>query len=151
MPLPADARTRGERGADLFGQLSGAWTGTGIGAADLGGGRVDRVACDVTYQPSDAAHLHVLLGCTSAQYRVAIEADLARDGQRIAGTLVERTLGIPGTLSGTTGADRLDAVVSGMGVSGSLSLTMRGGVQTVVSRGLGSVATAGAAVQLRKL
>jgi hypothetical protein len=147
----AAARNRGPKEVDPFVRLAGAWAGTGTGSANLAAGPFERVACTVAYVPAGTLRLHIAMGCTSGNERVQIEADLSREGRHVEGTLVERSSGVPGTLSGTVDPDRIEAVVSGMGVSASLSLTMRGDVQTVTLRGLGSMSSAGASVLLRKL
>lgn len=143
----AEARTLSRTRSTLFDRLAGSWTG--IGAAGPTVASVERIACRVDYTPSAPAHLHMTLQCASPSYRVQVEGELTRDGDHIDGTLQEQSFGVSGSLSGTVGADQLQAVVSGLGLSASLSMTMRGGVQAVTLQGLGTL-SAGASVRLRR-
>jgi hypothetical protein len=148
--MGASAQPVGRDSADLVRRLAGSWEGTGTGAPNLAAGPVLRIACRVAYIPGGAAQLHIALDCASKGYRVQIESDLSQTGDRLAGTLVEREIGVQGNLSGTIGRDRMDLVVSGMGLSASLSVTLHGDAQVVTLRGLGPVAASGASVTLRK-
>lgn len=143
----AEARAVSRGRSTLFDRLSGSWTG--IGAAGPTVASAERIACRVDYTPSAPARLHLTLQCASPSYRIRVDGDLARDGDRIDGTLQEQSFGVSGSLTGTVGADRLQAVVSGLGLSALLSLTMQGGVQAVTLQGLGTL-SAGASVRLRR-
>lgn len=143
----AQARAGRRGSATLFDQLSGTWSG--IGAAGATVGSAERIACRVDYTPSSPAHLHMTLRCASPSYRVEVDGELARDGDRIDGTLQEQSFGVSGSLSGTVRTDRLDAIVSGLGVSAMLSMTLHGDVQAVTLQGLGTL-SAGASVRLRR-
>lgn len=121
MPVPA-------QDAALFKRLSGGWGGTGSVRLPTGG--VERIRCRGAYS-GGGPRLHVDLACASDSFKVRIVAEMTREGERVTGSWSEAGSGVGGGLSGTARGDGIAAGFSGPGVSGSLSMALRGNVQTV--------------------
>ena len=132
--------------ARLFGTLPGSWAGTGTVQTP---GGIDGLRCRADYRPASEARVRLDLRCASVAFGFTIVGDLARDGERVSGTWTETTLGISGTLSGLIRGGRLEAAVAAWGQSADLSLSTRGGLQTVVLTSQSSIASR-AAVAFRR-
>ncbi len=119
----------------LFEALAGSWSG--VGSATLNGGAAERVRCRADYEPSSPTQLRLSLRCASDSFNLQVASDVTRQGNRISGNWSESNTGVSGDLSGSAGADRLDAVVDGAGVQARLNLEVRGNTQNVslVSQG----------------
>ena len=133
--------------AQLFERLRGGWAGGGT-VRLLNGGN-EPIRCRGRYSAAGSTELHLELDGASDSFKLQIASDLARTGDRVTGTWREATFGASGEVNGSIRAERVDAVVNGLGVSARISMTLHGNVQavTLASQGqLSGVAT----VQLRR-
>ena len=143
MPL-ADAQSGR---APLFERLAGSWSGAGT--AEVEGASPERIRCRADYSPGGPTSLRLALRCASDSLNLQIESAIARDGDRISGSWTEASSGISGNLSGSVGPDGIRAVVSGLGVSAQLSMTVHGDSQSVTLASQGQI-TARASIGLRR-
>ena len=131
----------------LFEKLAGTWSGTGVASAS--GGSDERIRCRADYNPSSPTQLRLSIACASDAFNLQVASDVTRQGDRISGNWSESTTGVSGDLSGSAGADRIDAVADGTGFSARLSLAVHGNTQTVRLTSEGPSASA-ASVTLRR-
>lgn len=143
----AQAQAQSPDDARLFENLAGTWSGTGVASASGGAG--ERVRCRADYNPSSPTRLRLSITCASDAFNLQIDSDVTRQGNRITGNWSESTMGVSGDLSGSAGADRIDAVADGTGFSARLSLAVHGNTQTVRLSSEGPSASA-ASVTLRR-
>ena len=132
--------------AQLFQRLGGSWAGTGSVRLPTG---VERIRCRGSYAPSGAAQLRINLACASDGFKVQIVTNLARQGERLGGSWSEADSGVGGNITGSVRGDRIDAGFSGPGVTGQMSIALRGNTQalTLVSQ---SVVSGSASVTLHR-
>ena len=136
-----------DRNTRLFADLAGEWSGAG--SVSLAGGGAERLRCRAAYNPADTAHLSLSLRCASASFKMEVESDITREGNRIAGAWRESTFGASGNVAGTVRGNRIDAVINGMGVSARLAMSMRGNLQSVTLVSQGQISGT-ASVMLRR-
>lgn len=125
----ASARRGAERGVDLFQEIAGSWSGAGT--VSLMGGGAERLRCRADYSPSDAAHLSLSLRCASDSFKLEIASNITREGNRIGGAWREASFGASGALNGTINGEQINAVIDGGGMSGRLSMSVHGNMQSV--------------------
>jgi hypothetical protein len=133
--------------APLFERLAGAWVG--VGSAAVEGARPERIRCRADYRPSGPSQLRLRLRCASDSFNLDIESEITREGDRIVGSWSEAGAGVSGEVRGAVGADGMRAVVTGLGLSGQLSMMLRGDVQAISLSTRGQF-SASAAVTLRR-
>ena len=125
--LPVASPVLAQDGA-LFQRLSGGWGG--VGSVRLPTGGVERIRCRGSYA-GGGERLRVNLACASDSFKVQIVAEMARQGDQVSGSWSEAGSGVGGGLSGSVRDDGISAGFSGPGVSGSLSMALRGSTQVV--------------------
>lgn len=136
---PAAAQSR-----DLFERLAGSWSGSG--AANLSDGSQERIRCRADYRPYGPERMGLDLRCASDSFNVQASGDVRLAGNRLVGTWSEETMGTSGTVSGSAGADTIDAVIQGGGISARLRLSLQGTSQAVML----TTPTAAASVRLSR-
>ena len=144
VPSQAQAPDGGSR---LFERVAGSWAGGG--SANVAGSSLERIRCRANYSPAGDARLRLALRCASDSFNMQVESEVTREGDRLTGTWTETSVGISGNVSGTIGADRLHATITGLGVSADLSMTLRGDTQAVIIQSRGQI-TARATITLRR-
>lgn len=131
----------------LFEKLAGPWSGTGT--VVVAGGADERIRCRADYSPSSPSQLRLSFRCASDGLNLQVASDVTRNGDRIAGRWSEATTGVSGDLSGSAGADRIDAATEGVGFSARLSIALRGRTQSVQLTSQGQTAST-ASVTLKR-
>lgn len=145
--LGAPALAQSAKDARVFEKLAGSWSGTGTVA--VAGGADERVRCHADYSPSSPTQLRLALRCASDSFNLQVASDVSRQGDRIKGSWTESTTGVSGDLSGTAGADRIEATADGAGFTAHLSVAVHGNAQTVTLASEGPTAST-ATVTLRR-
>ena len=121
--------------------MAGAWSGGGVLSTTDGG--QERLRCRASYDVAGTgAELRLNLKCASESYTFDLASEVQyRDGA-ISGSWSEASRNASGTLSGRAAGDRIEAAARGDSFSANLSLTTRGGRQTVSIRPEGTNVTA---------
>ena len=145
--LGASASAQAANDSRLFEKLAGSWSGTGTVA--VAGGADERVRCQADYSPSSPSQLRLAFRLASDAYNLQVSSDVVRQGDQITGTWTESTTGVSGDLSGTAGADRIEATAEGAGFSAHLSIALRGKSQDVQLTSQGTTAST-ASVTLKR-
>ena len=112
-----------------FEKFAGGWSGDGT--VRLSSGGVERIRCRGADVPEGSDRLRLNLACASDSFKVQIASDMVRQGDSVQGTWSEANFGASGHLTGSIRGDRIDASIDGLGVSGRLTLALRGAVQAV--------------------
>jgi hypothetical protein len=121
-----------------FAAMAGSWTGGGtLSTTD---GNQERLRCRASYNIGETgAELHLSLRCASESYNFDLASDVQyRGGGAISGSWSEASRNASGTIAGRAGGDHIEAAARGEGFSANLSLTTRGGRQTVSIRPQGT-------------
>jgi len=116
-----------------FRAMAGAWSGGGtLSTAD---GQQERLRCRASYNVSGGGdELRLNLRCASQSYNFDLASNVQyRDGA-ISGDWSEASRNASGTISGRASGDQVEAAANGQNFSANLSLTTRGGRQTVSIR-----------------
>ena len=116
-----------------FRAMAGTWYGGGtLSTAD---GQQQRLRCRASYNVAGRGEeLSLNLRCASDAYNFDLTSNVAyRDGA-ISGQWSEATRNASGTIEGRAVGDHIDAAARGQNFSANLSLTTRGGRQTVSIR-----------------
>lgn len=115
-------------GDSPFSGLAGAWSGGG--SVRLENGKTERLKCKGYYNAKEAAGLGMAISCGSAAFKINMRAMLTSAGGQIKGTWEERGFNQAGELSGKATASGFSLKFRGA-ISGTISVTMSGGSQTV--------------------
>jgi len=115
-------------GDSAFAGLVGAWNGSG--SVRLEGGKTERIKCKGYYTAKGAGGLGMAINCGSAAFKINMRAMLTDAGGQIAGTWEEREFNQTGALAGKATASGFSLRFRGA-ISGTISVTMSGGSQTV--------------------
>src|SRR3954463_4368457 len=120
-----------------FAAMAGSWSGGGVLSTTDGG--QERLRCRATYDVAGSgAELRLNLRCASESYNFDLASEVQyRDGA-ISGSWSETSRNASGTLSGRAAGDHIDVAARGESFSANLSLTTRGGQQTVSIRPQGT-------------
>jgi hypothetical protein len=118
-----------------FAALAGDWSGGGV--LEMADGTQEPLRCRAAYDVEGPA-LHLNLRCASASYNFDLASDVEYRGGAISGQWSEASRNASGTLSGRASGDRIEASARGQTFSADLSLTTRGGRQTVSIRPQGT-------------
>jgi hypothetical protein len=120
-----------------FAAMAGSWSGGGV--LTTSDGAQERLRCRASYDVGGSgAELHLNLRCASASYTFDLASNVQyRDGA-ISGDWTEASRNASGTLSGRAAGGHIEAAASGQTFSAGLSLTTRGGRQTVSIRPQGT-------------
>ena len=127
--IPAFTTSASAQSAAMFERFGGGWSGAGT--VRLANGGVERLRCRGAYAPAGRDQLRLNLACASDSFKVQIASTMVRRGERIEGTWTEASFGVSGNLNGSVRGDRIDAAISGPGVSARLSMAVRGDTQAV--------------------
>ena len=127
--------------ASPFAAMAGSWSGGGVLSTTDGG--EERLRCRASYDvTATGAELRLNLRCASESYNFDLASEVQYRGGAISGSWSESSRNASGTLSGRAAGDRIEAAARGENFSANLSLTTRGGQQTVSIRPQGTNITA---------
>jgi hypothetical protein len=116
--------------ASPFIALAGSWSGGGV--ISTTDGQQEQLRCRATYDVAGAGEqLRLNLTCASASYKFDLASEVEYRGGAISGAWTEASRNASGTLSGRAAGDHVEAAARGDSFSANLSLTTRGGRQTV--------------------
>ena len=113
-----------------FTAMAGTWAGGGV--LSTTDGQQEQLRCRASYDVAGAGdQLRLNLRCASASYNFDLASDVEYRGGAISGSWSESSRNASGTISGRASGDRVEAAARGDSFSAHLSLTTRGGRQTV--------------------
>jgi hypothetical protein len=113
-----------------FVAMAGTWSGGGV--LNTSDGQQERLRCRATYDVAGAGEqLRLNLTCASESYKFDLASQVEYRGGAISGAWTEASRNASGTLSGRATGDHVEAAARGDSFSANLSLTTRGGRQTV--------------------
>jgi hypothetical protein len=122
----------------LFSTLNGTWSGAG--QIRLEGGSTESLKCRAFYTAKDdGAGLGLAIRCASTSNKIELRANLVHAGGRISGSWEERQFNAGGSVSGQASSSRVTLAIEGGGVSGSMTVSLSGGTQSVsiLTNGIG--------------
>jgi hypothetical protein len=123
--------------ASPFAAMAGSWSGGGVLSTTDGG--QERLRCRASYNVAgNGAELRLNLKCASESYNFDLASEVQFRGGAISGSWSEASRNASGTLSGRAAGDQIDVAARGDSFSANLSLTTRGGQQTVSIRPQGT-------------
>jgi hypothetical protein len=113
-----------------FAAMAGTWAGGGV--LSTTDGQQEQLRCRASYNVAGAGEqLRLNLRCASASYNFDLASDVEYRGGAISGSWSESSRNASGTISGRASGDHVEAAARGDSFSAHLSLTTRGGRQTV--------------------
>jgi hypothetical protein len=113
-----------------FVAMAGTWSGSGV--LNTSDGQQEQLRCRATYNVAGSGEqLRLNLRCASASYNFDLASEVEYRGGAISGSWSEASRNASGTLSGRAAGDHVEAAARGDSFSANLSLTTRGGRQTV--------------------
>jgi hypothetical protein len=116
--------------ASPFIAMAGTWAGGGV--LSTTDGQQEQLRCRASYDVDGAGdQLRLNLTCASASYKFDLASEVEYRGGAIRGSWTEASRNASGTLSGRAAGDHVEAAARGDSFSANLSLTTRGGKQTV--------------------
>jgi hypothetical protein len=120
-----------------FTAMAGSWSGGGM--LSTTDGNQERLRCRASYDVGvTGMELRLNLKCASESYNFDLASDVQYRGGAITGSWSEASRNASGTLSGRAAGDRIEASARSENFSAELSLTTRGGRQTVSIRPQGT-------------
>jgi hypothetical protein len=120
--------------------MAGSWSGGGVLRTTDGG--EEQLRCRASYDVAETgAELRLNLKCASESYNFDLASEVQYRGGAIAGSWSEASRNASGTLSGRAAGDHIEAAARGDNFSANLSLTTRGGRQSVSIRPQGTNVT----------
>jgi len=123
--------------ASPFAAMAGSWSGDGILSTTDGG--QERLRCRASYDViGTGTELRLNLRCASESYNFDLASDVQYRGGAISGSWSEASRSASGTVSGRATGDHIEVAARGESFSANLSLTTRGGQQTVSIRPQGT-------------
>jgi hypothetical protein len=115
--------------ASPFVAMAGTWSGGGV--LSTSDGQEEQLRCRASYDVAGGGEqLRLNLRCASASYNFDLASEVEYRGGAISGSWSEASRNASGTLSGRAAGDHVEAAARG-DISAHLSLTTRGGRQTV--------------------
>jgi hypothetical protein len=124
-----------------FAAMAGSWSGGGV--LNTTDGMQEQLRCRASYNvASSGAELRLNLRCASQSYNFDLVSEVQYRGGAISGSWSEASRNASGILSGRATGDHIEAAARGENFSANLSLTTRGGRQTVTIRPQGTNVTA---------
>lgn len=134
--------------AGPFSPLAGNWAGNGT--LTMSGTR-ERIRCRAIYFVSSGGEsLQQILRCASDNFIIDVHSDVVEIDGRLSGTWRETSSGVSGSLSGVARAGTIRGLISGLGVTASLSLITRGRSQ-YASINISGATTAAFVVNFRRM
>lgn len=121
-----------------FAALSGAWSGAGQVRFTSGG--TEALKCNAYYTPKDTGQsLGLAIRCASASSRIELRANLVYQGGKVTGSWEERTYNAAGDVTGEASSNKISVAIKGGGFTGSMSVGVSGGRQsvTIMTQGIG--------------
>ncbi|MBR0798527.1 hypothetical protein JQ615_24365 [Bradyrhizobium jicamae] len=119
--------------ASPFLAMAGSWSGGGTLTTSDGG--QEQLRCRANYDVAgDGVQLRLSLKCASQSYAFDLAGDVEYRGGAISGAWTESSRNASGTISGHAAGDHVEAAARGNNFSANLSLTTRGGRQSVSIR-----------------
>jgi hypothetical protein len=116
--------------ASPFNAMAGTWSGGGV--LSTTDGQQEQLRCRAAYDVAGRGEqLRLNLRCASASYNFDLASEVEYRGGEISGSWSEASRNASGTLSGHAAGDHVEAAARGDSFSAHLSLTTRGGRQTV--------------------
>ena len=113
-----------------FTAMAGTWAGGGV--LSTTDGQQEQLRCRASYDVAGAGdQLRLNLRCASASYNFDLASDVEYRGGAISGSWSESSRNASGTISGRASGDHVEAAARGDSFSAHLSMTTRGGRQTV--------------------
>ena len=113
-----------------FVAMAGTWSGGGV--LNTTDGQQEQLRCRAAYDVAGTGEqLRLNLTCASASYKFDLASEVEYRGGAIRGSWTEASRNASGTLSGRATGDHVEAAARGDSFSANLSLTTRGGRQTV--------------------
>ena len=113
-----------------FTAMAGTWSGGGV--LSTTDGQQEQLRCRASYDVAGTGEqLRLNLRCASASYNFDLASEIEYRGGAIRGSWTEASRNASGTLSGRAAGDHVEAAARGDSFSANLSLTTRGGRQTV--------------------
>ena len=127
--------------ASPFAAMAGSWSGSGV--LNTSDGQREQLRCRASYDVAGSGtELRLNLRCASQSYNFDLASEAEYRGGAISGCWTETSRNASGTLSGRAIGDHIEAAARGDNFSANLSLTTRGGRQTVSIRPQGTNVTA---------
>ena len=124
-----------------FRAMAGTWSGGGT--LSMADGERQRLRCRASYDVAGRGNeLSLNLRCASDSYNFDLASNVEYRGGEISGQWSEATRNASGTIEGRAVGDHIEAAARGRNFSADLSLTTRGGRQTVSIRPQGGEVTA---------
>lgn len=121
-----------------FAGFEGSWSGTGT--VSLSDGSNERIRCRATYQVEGGGKsLRQTLRCASDSYKFDLSSNVVSQGDTISGTWTEASRNLNGNLQGKAGNGQIEVFVEAAGFAANLTLTTRGGKQTVAISSKGEI------------
>ena len=113
-----------------FVAMAGTWSGSGV--LNTSDGQQERLRCRASYDVDGAGdQLRLNLTCASESFKFDLASEVEYSGGAIRGSWTEASRGASGTLAGRAAGDHVEAAARGDSFSANLSLTTRGGRQSV--------------------
>jgi hypothetical protein len=127
LTLPAGAA---QAATSPFTPMAGSWSGGGV--LNTTDGNQERLRCRAAYDVGAAgSQLRLNLRCASDNYNFDLAGDVQYRGGAISGSWNEASRNASGTVSGHAAGDHIEVLARGQSFSAELSLTTRGGRQSV--------------------
>jgi len=116
-----------------FTAMAGSWSGGGT--ISMANGAQERLRCRATYDVAGRGdQLSLNLRCASDSYNFDLSSNAEYRSGAISGEWSEATRNAGGTLAGRASGDHIEVAARGQSFSADLSMTTRGGRQTVSIR-----------------
>jgi hypothetical protein len=113
--------------------MAGSWSGGGI--ISMANGEREQLRCRANYNVAGRGEaLSLNLRCASASYNFDLTSNVEYRGGVVSGEWSEASRNAGGTLEGRASADHVEVAARGQNFSADLSMTTRGGRQTVSIR-----------------
>jgi len=113
-----------------FVAMAGTWSGSGV--LNTSDGQQERLRCRASYDVDGAGdQLRLNLTCASESFKFDLASEVEYSAGAIRGSWTEASRGASGTLAGRAAGDHVEAAARGDTFSANLSLTTRGGRQSV--------------------
>jgi hypothetical protein len=123
----------GAQAAGPFDGMGGEWSGGGV--LSMTDGKRERLRCRANYTAGDDGNmLQIAIRCASDSYRFDLTGYMRNQGGRISGQWSETTFNAAGSLSGSAGSGRLNALAVGNTFSARLSMSTSGSRQSLTIR-----------------